>query len=865
MARKSKQKVEASEFTELIPIPGGPYDKWRRERDATRIPKDSDDFLSRVVDMYGSDDIVNMSEVPIGEYCYNHGLLFSMNMNVGRSIPWIEDGLKSVERRVIYIAFKKGLYGSKSTKVASLVGSMMEQVYPHGDQSAADSVYRLGRSKTMMIPYIQEIGNYGNMSDMKPAASRYAEAALTEYAMDCFFGDVGPKRPLYDERDSYEYTSKEPIYLISRYPNILLQWNQGIGKGASSYLGAFNSIDIFKATLALMDDPNAKIDIYPDTPTPLNITNAKALKGCFDKKKFKVAMRAPYRVETDQRRVGNKIEDKHLLVFTAVPLGVYGKQIVEEIKAIKLEDKSKSAKRLPEVLNVEPIADEDLPGGVEIYVEYERGYDPHVLAEKLYKCTSLSAVIGVKYSLIFNYMPEYATPREILLKWINQRYDQKRRYYHQVVLKAAKDRAKYQAIAMILATPATIDKAIAIIRKSKADADSIKGLREAFGMTEFQARCVIAIRLASLQKMDIEEVKQKEKEASAIYKQYRKLLSEENAVKEAVREELKAGLKKYGKKRVATLTNIESGPADSNMRKYIFYSQDMFYCTDDVSKLPAFWGKIDHSFKMISITNGETVMVFTKKGDVKMLSGYAFSLSEAGINMSQLGVTDVVSVIGSNLPVGYDSVAMITEQGYGKVVDASLILKVNRMGNVMNLYTGDSLVDVVPIKNNGHSDSILGMVHGDTLYYVKAEDFPRYQRASAGNRIIKNVEDLRISRMIYFDASDSADYMLICGESGYLKFLDAAYLAFSKRGNNTISLQGKRIVGAVFLHGSEDSLALYNGAGRLDLKVQIGKVVKFIASTGEEQKFKMTTSIGAPTKVLKLGKNDWYCMEGQVK
>lgn len=861
MAKKSKRE-ESSEFTELIPIPGGPYDRWRRERDATRIPKDSDDYLSKLVDIYGSDDIVNMSEVAIGDYCYNNGLLFSMNMNVGRSIPWIEDGLKSVERRVIYIAYKKGLYGNKSTKVASLVGSMMELVYPHGDQSAADSVYRLGRSKTMMIPYIQEKGNYGNLADMKPAAARYAEAALTDYAMDCFFGDVGPKRPLYDERDSYEYTSKEPIYLISRYPNILLQWNQGIGKGASSYLGAFNSIDIFKATLTLMDDPNAKIDIYPDTPTPLDITNAKALKGCFDKKKFKVAMRAPYRVEIDQRRAGNKIEDKYLLVFTAVPLGVYGKQVADEIKAIKLEDKTKSTKKLPEVLNVELIADEDLPGGVEIYIEYEKGYDPHALAEKLYKCTSLSAVIGVKYSLIFNYMPEYATPREILLKWINQRYDQKRRYYHQVVLKAAKDRAKYQAIAMVLSTPATIDTAIGIIRRAKTDADSIKGLRSAFGMTDFQARCVIAIRLGSLQKMDIEDVKAKELEASKVYKQYRKLLSEENAVKEAVREELKAGMKKYGKKRVANLINIEGDPTNSNMRKYIFYNRNMFYCTDDISKLPVFWNKIDNSYKMVSMLNSETAMVFVKKGDVKMLSGYAFSLSETGINMSQLGMEDVVSIIGSNQSVGYDSVALITEQGYGKVVDLTLMLKVNRAGNVMNLYAGDALVDVVPVKNNGHSDSIIGMVQGDTLYYVKAEDFPRYQRASAGNRIIKNVEDLHISRMIYFDASDSADYMLIYGESGYLKFLDAAYLAFSKRGNNTISLQGKKIIGAVFLHGAEDDLTLYNGTGKLDLKVQVGKVVKFVTSTGEEQRFKMTTSIGAPTKVLKLGKNDWYYMEG---
>lgn len=859
----SKKSKNGSEWHELTPIPGGPFDRWKREREATRIPKDSADYLTKIVDIYGSDDIVNMSEVPIGDYCYNKGILFSMNINVGRSIPWIEDGLKSIERRVLYIAYKKGLYGSKSTKVASLVGAMIEQVYPHGDQSAGTTIYRMGRHKTMMIPYIQDKGNYGNMYDLKPAAQRYAETALTEYAMDCFFGDIGPKRPLYDEKDTYEYTGKEPIFLISRYPNILMQWNLGIGKGAFSWLGAFNSTDIFKATLMLMDNPNAKIDIYPDTPVPLNIVNAKALKGCFDRRKFKVKMRAPYRIEVDQRRGNNgKVEDKHLLIFTALPLGVYGEQIRDEIKAIKADEKSKSSKKLPEVLNVEFIADDELPGGIEILVEYEQGYDPNVLAEKLYKSTSLAKTIGVKYSLIFNYMPETVTPREILLKWINQRYDQKRRYYHQMVLKAARDRARYEALGTILAMDKNTDRAIAIIRGSKVDAESVAGLKKAFNLTEFQAKCIISIPLKSLQKMDIEDVKKKRAEAIATYKEYRKLLSEENAVKEAIRAELKEGLKKYGQKRRATLVNSDGMVFDANEKKYVFYNQDTFYCTTDTAKIHEFTSKMNNQYKMVEFQNNDTVMVFMTNGVVKILNGYAFSPNNTGINMHQIGVKDVVSIVGASLQTGYDSLALVTAGGYGKIVDLKDVLKINRNGRVMYLNSGDVLVDVVPVKGNGHTDSIIGMVQGDTLYYLKAEEFPRYKCSSAGNRMIKNVDDLHVSRLLYFDATDTPDYMLIYGESGYLKFLDAAYLGFSKRGNNTISLQGKRILGAIFLHGSEDEFKLYNGTGRLDLKVQIGKVVKFVASTGEEQRFKMTTSIGAPTKVLKLGRNDWYYMEG---
>ena len=410
MAKKEKG------FLTLRPIPGGPFDQFARERagQAEKLPKDSNTYLYNLVDIYGSEEIANMSEVGIGDYVYNKGIVHAMNMNVGRNIPWIEDGLKSVERRVLFIMFKDGLWGKKKSKVATIVGDMISYVYPHGDAAPAETIYRLGRSRSMMIPYIQELSNFGNMQDLKPAASRYADASLSAYAYDCFFSEIGPRRPLYDERDNYAYSGKEPIFLTSRFPNILMQWNLGIGKGAMSWLGAFNSSDLFKATLTLMDDPTAKIDIYPDTPVPLEITNKSELRGCFDREQFKVKMRAPYHVEVDQRPNGSKVEDKHTIVFTALPLGVNGNQIRDEVTALKKAEEKKANKKFGEVVNIEVAVDDEAPGGIRVIVEYVRGYDPHVLAEKLFKATSLGKTVGVKYNLIFNNQPEVHTPREIL-------------------------------------------------------------------------------------------------------------------------------------------------------------------------------------------------------------------------------------------------------------------------------------------------------------------------------------------------------------------------------------------------------------------------------------------------------------------
>lgn len=848
---------------ELIPIPGGPYDEFIRKRrtGSKKLPKDSYTYLSTLVDIHGSDNIVNMSEVGIGDYSYNKGIIHAMNMNVGRSIPWAEDGLKSVERRALYTMYVGGYYGKKSTKVASIVGAMIEKYYPHGDRAPADTIYRLGRTKTMMLPYVQELGNYGNMEDLKPAATRYAEASLSDYAKDCFFGDIGPRRPLYDEKDSYEYTTKEPIYLISRFPNILMQWNLGIGKGAMSWLGAFNSVDLLRATLELMDNPKAKVDIYPDAPAPVDIINKSELRGCFDKRKFKVKMRAPYHTIVDKRRNGTKIEDKYALVFTALPLGVTGNQIEEEIKAIRME---KGNKRLPEVLNVEVIAKDDTPGGIEIIVEYERGYDPNVLAEKLFKSTSLARTISVQYKLIIGNRPVVRSPREILLQWIHQRYDQKRRYYHQMVVQAAIDRAIYDALVTVVGTSSVTDKTLAIIRKSDGTADAIEALRAEYGLTEFQAKHVVKIPIGTLTKLNVKEVVDNRDKAIADYKHYRKLLGDEESIKSAVREEIEYGIKKYGRPRIAKLKNLKGGTiSDPSEAKYVVYNSDFYFCISDPAQLGNIADKINNSYKMVKIKNGDNILVFDRNGVLKILNGYAFTTTESGINMSTLGVSNVASIMSDSPGKGYNEVVMVTEQGYGKRMEMSEVTK-SVKSRIINLNTDDHLVAVVPVRGDCLPESIIGMIQGDTMYYLKVDDFPTYKRSSAGNRMIKNVKDLCLTGAIYFDASKYLDHILIYGESGYIKLLDAAYLSFAKRSNNSISLQGKKIIGALMMSaeaGATDTIRLYWANGKEKLQVEYDKMVKFTnVGTGESQRFKMSTSIGSPVKVLKVSKNEWYCL-----
>jgi len=850
------KKKKNNQFV-LTPIPGGNYDLYRREKEAikNKLPKDSDVFLYNMVGTYGTDTVANMDEIDIGNYVYNKGILHALNMNVGRNIPWIEDGLKSVERRVLFTMNRLKLYGNTNKKVSSITGDMMSTVYPHGDAAATETIYRLGRSYSTMIPYIRPVGHFGNMNDMRGAAPRYAAAALTPYAVDCFFSEEGPKHPIYDVKDSYEYSMKEPVYLTSRYPNILMQWNLGIGKGAASRLGAFNSIDVFNTAIAMLDNPNVPVDIYPDTPTPITIVNKSQLKGCFDRSEFKVHMRAPYEFVMDKRRNSmGKIEDKYTVVFTALPLNIIGNIVKNEIIAVKEADQKRSNKKLPEVLNVETEVSDDTLGGIRFIVEYEHGYDPDVLVDKLYKSTSLGKVIGVKYKLITDNQPGTYTPREILQRWIIQRYDQKRRYYHQKALHCAKERAKYEAICVIL-NKNNIDNAIAIIKSAKTADDAAIALSHEFGFTDFQSRMVLAVTLSNLSKMNIADTENKRDEAIKNYKYYRKLLTSEEAIKEIIRSDLEEGLKKYGKKRVAKLTNLKStSTEDSNKEKVIVYNTDCYYCLDSVDDLPKIEALIDKTYKMTRFQNKDTVIIFNKKGLAKVLNGYAFNSNKQTVNNALLGLDDIVSIVS----VPDDSILdmlFITRLGYGKRMEFQECEKLSK-GKVINLGPGDELASVILVDSQ-NANNLVGMISGDHMYYVTIDRFPMLKKSSSGNRMIKSKkETIDITNAVFFDMSDT-QYLLLYGESGYIKVLDAAYLGFTNK-DDKIVLQDKNIFGVIALPDKHYKLRLYDANGKSDITCDIDKNITFNTEDGNEHKFKMSTTISSPIKVFKKTKNEFY-------
>lgn len=853
----AKQPKDADGFTLMSAKPGGLYDTWRRQRAGKeKIPKNPDKLLDIFLDAYGTDQIANMSEVNIGDYIYNKGINHSLNMNVGRNIPWIEDGLKRVERRIMYAMYQTKLYKGRFSKVSTVTGVTIAKFHPHGDLALNDTVYRLGRRWSMMLPYIKGIGNYGNMDEMHPAAPRYASASLSDYAYDCFFSEMGTKFPIFEVIDNYNYSGKEPVYLTSKYPNILMQWNQGIGKGASSWLGAFNSRDVFAAALKMIEDPNAKVDIYPDTPMPIDIINKRELKHCFDQKKFKVKMRAPFKVVADKKRdERGRVVDKFTLIFTALPINVIGKTVKDEVIALKLEDdkRANADKRIPEVLGIDVDASDKYPGGVEVIIEYEKGYDPYALAEKLYKSTSLGSVIGVQYVLVSDNMPVYKTPREIMQIWITQRYDQKRRYYHQLVLKAARDRAILEASCILLESN-NIDLAIKLIKESKNDEESITKLCKAFKFTEFQASMVIKMELRSLNRMNIDDIRRQRDQALEDYKKYRKILSEDEAIKDIIREELREGSRKYGKDRVARLTNLDDKAAggDPDEEKHIFWNSSNYMSATGPDAMAELTGRLDRSYQLLRIRNSDKILVYGKNGYVKLLDGYAFSGSSTGIGFAQLAFPEVAGIVP--LDKRTTQVAMVTKFGYGKIMTVDDSLSALKSKQIA-LNPDDVLQAVVPV----YEDSVIGMVQGDTMHYVNAQTLPTLKRTAAGNRILKT--DTPIERVVQFQMSNANRLLVYC-DFGHVKVLDMGVLKFGRRKPDKLTM-GKDIYGAIALI-DKCEYALWDDRGSQCMIVHTvpGPVITFNACDDKTTivSIKIGTTISSTTKAFKKGRNEFYAI-----
>ena len=470
-------------------------------------------------------------------------LRYSMSVIVDRALPDVRDGLKPVNRRILYAMNKNGWKAPHATvKSARIVGEVMGKYHPHGDSSIYDAMVNLAQPWKMRYTLVEGQGNFGSMDGDEAAASRYTEARLDKVGGE-LLADI--EKDTVDFRDNFDGTEKEPAVLPAAVPNILLNGQMGIAVGMATNIPPHNLGELIDATVAQIDNPDISLDELleyvkgPDFPTGAEVYGGAPMRQAYATGKGSVTIRAVANIE--ERKNG-----RYNIVITEVPYGMSKEGFIEKVRELVL------SKKLDHIADAR---DESARGKVRVVVELKKDAFPKKILNQLYKMTPLQTSFHYNMlALVDGIQPRILGLKEILGEFIKHRQKVIRRRT-EFDLKKAKERAHIlEGLKIALDN---IDEVIQVIRQSYDDAD--KQLMAKFGLSEIQAQAILQMQLRRLQGLERDKIEAELKELHDLIKKLEAILADEKEVLRVVKEELIAIKEKYDDPRRSKILNHEVG------------------------------------------------------------------------------------------------------------------------------------------------------------------------------------------------------------------------------------------------------------------------------------------------------------------
>ena len=470
-------------------------------------------------------------------------LRYSLSVIVDRALPDVRDGLKPVNRRILYAMNKNGWRAPHATvKSARIVGEVMGKYHPHGDSSIYDAMVNLAQPWKMRYTLVEGQGNFGSMDGDEAAASRYTEARLDKIGAE-LLADI--EKETVDFRDNFDGTEKEPSVLPAAVPNILLNGQMGIAVGMATNIPPHNLGELVDATVAQIDDPEISLEGLmkyvkgPDFPTGAEVYGGTPMKEAYATGKGSVVIRAVANIE--ERKNG-----RYNIVITEVPYGMSKEDFIDKVRDLVL------AKKLDHIADAR---DESARGKVRVVIELKKDAYPKKILNQLYKLTPLQTSFHYNMlALVDGIQPRILGLKEILAEFIKHRQKVIRRRT-EFDLKKAKERAHIlEGLKIALDN---IDEVIKVIRSSYDDAD--KQLMSRFGLSEIQANAILQMQLRRLQGLERDKIEEELKQLHELIAKLEAILADEKEVLRVVKEELIAIKEKYDDPRRSKIINHEVG------------------------------------------------------------------------------------------------------------------------------------------------------------------------------------------------------------------------------------------------------------------------------------------------------------------
>jgi DNA gyrase subunit A len=471
-------------------------------------------------------------------------LAYALSVITSRALPDVRDGLKPVQRRILYAMFQnlRLTPGARPRKSAAVVGEVLGKYHPHGDLAAYEAMVRMAQAFALRYPLVHGEGNFGSLDGDSPAAMRYTEARLTAIAEE-MLRDI--RHDTVDFRDNYDATLREPIVLPAAIPQLLINGSTGIAVGMATNIPPHNLREVVAALLALIEDPDLSTrDLCkhvkgPDFPTGGELLNSRAeLRAIFESGQGAVRLRGQYRVESIGRR--------RAVIITSIPYAANKARIVEEIAEHIV------ARRLPQATDVR----DESTDTIRIVVEIKPDVPAEQVMAYLFKHTGLQVNFNVNLTALVPTptagvgQPARLTLKDLCRHFLDFRLDVvTRRLDHEL-----RDlNARLHILDGFLKLFGGLDRAIRLIRESASRADAQAALMKAFRLDETQADAVLETRLYQLARLEIEKIRQEQHEKQARAAEIERLLKSEKARWKVVAGELKEIGERYGDARRTAL------------------------------------------------------------------------------------------------------------------------------------------------------------------------------------------------------------------------------------------------------------------------------------------------------------------------
>lgn len=745
---------------------------------------------------------------------------YAMSVIVARALPDVRDGLKPVQRRILYGMHELGVTPDKQyKKSARIVGEVMGKFHPHGDSSIYLAMAHMAQDFSYRYMLVDGHGNFGSVDGDEPAAMRYTEAKMSKIAVE-MLRDIN--KETIDWQRNYDDTENEPVVLPARIPNLLVNGASGIAVGMTTNIPPHNLAEVIRGIHMLMDNPDVttkdlmKVIPGPDFPTGGIVMGRGGIYRAYETGKGNIVVRAKTEIETEKN-------GRERIVVTELPYLVNKAELVKKIADLAREKT---------IDGITGVRDESDQTGMRITIDIRRDASASVVLNNLFKETQMQANFGMNMVAIVNGAPHFLTLKQMLEYYLHHQEDVITR---RTKFELKKAEARAHILAGLRIALDHIDEIIKIIRGSQNSDIAKAQLIQNFGLDDRQSQAILDMRLVRLTGLERDKIEAEYQDLQAKIADYKDILAKPERIDEIIYNELLDIQKRFGDER---RTKIAEGEAVSIEDEDLIEQKDVLLTLTHngyIKRMPADEFKVqnrggrgikgmgvqDDDFinHLIFSSTHDFLLFFTNLG--KVYSKKAYEIPEFGRNAKGLPIVNLLELDKGekiqaviNVPEGADDnyLFFVTKMGTVKRTKVSEFQNIRRSGLIaLTLRDGDELNNV--LTTDGKQNILIGTHLGYAVTFNE-KDVRSMGRTAAGVRGI-NLRDN--DYVVGSDILEPASEVLVISEKGYGKRTAASEYPVKGRGGKgiktaNITEKNGPLAGVTVVNGDED-IMLITSAG----------------------------------------------------